>query len=82
MIRRGFTLIELMVAGIMASILLGGVTTSLSQLGSAKSISRHRLEAFSRCDTAIRTIRKDLISVLRRDDLFDTRILISDFIVL
>ncbi len=79
MIRRGFTLIELMVAGMMASIVLGGITTSLSQLGSAKSISRQRLEAFSRCDTALRTIRKEVISVLRRDDLFDTRILISDF---
>lgn len=77
--RRGFTLIELMVAGTMAAILLGGITTSLSQLGSAKSISRHRLEAFSRCDAALRTIRKDIITVLRRDDLFDTRILISDF---
>ncbi len=79
MTRRGFTLIELMVAGMMAAILLGGVTTSLSQLGSAKSISRHRLEAFSRCDAALRIIRKDIISVLRRDDLFDTRVLISDF---
>jgi type II secretion system protein J len=79
MMRRGFTLIELMVAGTMAAILLGGITTSLSQLGSAKSISRHRLEAFSRCDAALRTIRKDIITVLRRDDLFDTRILISDF---
>ena len=77
--RRGFTLIELMVAGTMAAILLGGITTSLSQLGSAKSISLHRLEAFSRCDAALRTIRKDIITVLRRDDLFDTRILISDF---
>jgi type II secretory pathway pseudopilin PulG len=78
-VRRGFTLIELMVAGMMASIVLGGITTSLSQLGSAKSISRQRLEAYSRCDTALRTIRKETISVLRRDDLFDTRILISDF---
>jgi type II secretory pathway pseudopilin PulG len=77
--RRGFTLIELMVAGMMTSIVLGGITTSLSQLGSAKSISRQRLEAYSRCDTALRTIRKEAISVLRRDDLFDTRILISDF---
>ena len=68
-----------MVAGMMASIVLGGITTSLSQLGSAKSISRQRLEAYSRCDTALRTIRKETISVLRRDDLFDTRILISDF---
>ena len=79
MMRRGFTLIELMVAGMMASIVLGGITTSLSQLGSAKSISRQRLEAYSRCDAALRTIRKEVISVLRRDDLFDTRILLSDF---
>jgi len=79
MTRRGFTLIELMVAGMMATILLGGITTSLSQLGSAKSISRHRLEAYARCDAALQTIRKDIITVLRRDDLFDTRIMISDF---
>ena len=76
--RRGFTLLELMVAGVMASIVLGGVTVSLSQLGSAKSISRQRLDAFSRCDTALRTIRRDVISVLRRDDLFDSRLLIID----
>jgi len=76
---RGFTLIELMVAGVMASIVIGGITTSLSQLGSAKSISRQRLEAFSRCDTALRTIRKDIITVLRRSDLFDSRLRIGDF---
>lgn len=77
--RRGFTLIELMVAGMMASIVLGGITISLSQLGSAKSISRQRLEAYARCDTALRTIRKETITVLRRGDLFATRLLISDF---
>ena len=47
--RRCFTLIELLGASMMAVIVLGGITTSLSQLGSAKSISRQRLEAFSRC---------------------------------
>jgi type II secretory pathway component PulJ len=77
--RRGFTLLELMVAGIMATIVLGGITTSLSQLGSAKSISRQRLEAYSRCDTALRTIRKDIITILRRGDLFNTRLRIGDF---
>jgi type II secretory pathway component PulJ len=77
--RRGFTLIELLVAGMMATIVLGGITISLSQLSSAKAISRQRLEAFSRCDAALRTIRKETITVLRRGDLFDTRILISDF---
>ena len=78
MFRRGFTLIELMVASTMAMIVLGGVTTSLAQLGSAKSISRLRLEAFLRCDTALQTIRRDVITTLRRDDLFYTRILITD----
>lgn len=67
-----------MIAGMMATIVLGGITISLSQLGSAKAISRQRLEAFSRCDNALRTIRRDTITVLRRGDLFDTRILISD----
>jgi type II secretion system protein J len=78
MSRRGFTLIELMVAGMMAAIVIGGITTALSQLGSAKAISRQRLEAFSRCDTAIRTLRRDIITTLRRGDLFDTRVLITD----
>jgi type II secretion system protein J len=72
--RRGFTLLELLIAGVMTSVVLGGVTMSLSQLGLSKSISRQRLDAFSRCDTALRTIRRDIISVLRRDDLFDTRL--------
>jgi type II secretory pathway pseudopilin PulG len=76
--RRGFTIIELMVAGMMATIVLGGITLSLSQLGSAKAVSRQRLEAFSRCDTAIRTLRRDIISILRRGDLFHTRMLITD----
>ncbi len=77
--RRGFTIIELMVAGMMATIVLGGITVSLSQLGSAKGVSRQRLEAFSRCDSAIRTLRRDVITTLRRGDLFHTRILISDY---
>lgn len=76
--RRGFTLLELMIAGVMAAVVLGGVTASLSQLGSAKAISRQRLDAFSKCDTALRTIRRDVIAVLRRDDLFDTRLWIVD----
>ncbi len=76
--RRGFTLIELLVAGMMASVVLGAITLSLSQLGSSKAISRQRLEAYSRCDMAMRTLRKDIITTLRRGDLFDTRLHITD----
>ena len=76
--RRRFTLIELLVAGAMAAIVLGGITLSLAQLGSSKAVSRQRLEAFSRCDTALRIIRRDIITTLRRGDLFDTRLFISD----
>ena len=76
--RRGFTLIELIIAGVMAAIVLGGITTALSQLGSTKSISRQRLEAYSRCDTALRTLRRDIITTLRRGDLFETRLLITN----
>lgn len=67
-----------MVAGMMAAIVLGGITISLSQLGSAKAISRQRLEAYSRCDMALRTLRRDAITFLRRGDLFDTRFFITD----
>lgn len=76
--RRGFTLLELMVAGAMATIVLGGITTCLSQLGTAKSVSRQRLDAFNRADAALRTLRRDVITVLRRDDLFDTRLLVNN----
>ena len=43
---RGFTLVELIVAGTIAAMVLGAVTFSLSQLGRARNIARDRAEAF------------------------------------
>ncbi len=74
--RRGFTLIELMVAGIITAFLLGSVGMTLSSLTRAKNISKTRLDAFSRADVALNALRRDLASVIRSDDLFWTRVLI------
>ena len=42
--RKGFTLVEVLVAGVIAAFVLGSVATSLAQLGKAKSIGKERLD--------------------------------------
>ena len=76
--RRGFTLIEVMVSILLLSMVLGTAGTALSQLGLTKSVTRDRLTASVRADAGLRAIRRDLVSVLRRDDLFLTRLSIID----
>ena len=76
--RRGFTLIELLLAGLITSLVLGSVSISLSQLSTAKNRGRKQLAAHLRADAAIDALRRDVISILRRDDLFFTRLLIID----
>ena len=76
--RGGFTLVELMVAGLVAAMLLGTISTSLGSLANAKSVVRLRANAFARADAALESIRRDVISVLRRDDLFQTQLLLVD----
>jgi general secretion pathway protein J len=77
-IRRGFTIVELILAGVIAAMVLGALTISMSQIVQAKSISRERLDAFVRADVALRNLRRDIVSTLRRDDLFYTRFVIED----
>lgn len=76
--RRGFTIVELMLAGVIAAMVLGALTISMSQIIQSKNISHERLDAHVRADLALRNLRRDLISTLRRDDLFFTRLLIKD----
>ena len=72
--KRGFTIIELVVAIMITAIISGAVASSLSQLGKARDISRIRMTASRRASDALENIRKDVQSTVRSDDLFDTRL--------
>ncbi len=76
--RRGFTLVEMMVAAMITAFVVGAVSVSLSQLGRAKSSSRTLLSAHLRADSALTAMRRDIASVLRDPDLFWTRLLLED----
>ncbi|MCZ6542997.1 MAG: hypothetical protein O6768_04970 [Planctomycetota bacterium] len=76
--RRGFTLLELLLAGLVTALVLGAVTISLSQFNQAKAGGKTRLQAYLRADTALNALRRDIASVLRDDDLFLTRLLVVD----
>jgi prepilin-type N-terminal cleavage/methylation domain-containing protein len=75
--QRGFTLVELVVAGTVAAMLLTAITFSLSQLGRARNIARDRAEAFQRAATALEAVRRDVVATIRSDDLFETRFLLE-----
>ena len=75
---RGFTLVEVMVAGIITTFLLGSVSMSLSQLAKAKAGTTQRLAAHVRADAALESLRREIVSVIRSDDLFWSRVLIED----
>ena len=76
--RRGFTLIELVLAGVIAALVLVTIVSTLSQVGRARAISRTRLQAYLRADSALDAVRRDLSSILRDADLFHTRVLLYD----
>ena len=76
--RHGFTLVELILAGAIAALVLVTVVTTLSQVGRARTISRMRLLAHLRADAALDAVRRDLTSTLRDADLFHTRVLLLD----
>jgi type II secretion system protein J len=76
--RRGFTLVEMLVAGLITALIIGAVAMSLSQLSRAKTTSKLRLDAFLRADVALNAIRRDVASILRSDDLFQTRLMLTD----
>ncbi|HAC08738.1 MAG TPA: hypothetical protein DCG14_03695 [Phycisphaerales bacterium] len=76
--QRGFTLIELVLAGVIAALVLVTIVSTLSQVGRARTISRVRLQAYLRADSALDAVRRDLSSILRDADLFHTRVLLYD----
>jgi type II secretion system protein J len=76
--RRGFTLIELVLAGVISALVLLTVVSTLSQVGRARAISQVRLQAFLRADAALNSVRRDLAAILRDSDLFNTRVMLYD----
>ena len=76
--RPGFTIVELLIAGVIAAMVFTVLAVSMTQVVQAKNISKERLDAFMRADIALKNLRRDLISTLRRDDLFFTRLVLED----
>jgi type II secretion system protein J len=79
--RRGFTLVEVIVATVITAFVIGSVSTCLAQIGRVKSTTKLRLDAFHRADVALNAIRRDIVSIVRTDDLFFTRLLLFDDMV-
>lgn len=76
--RRGFTLAELIVAGMTAMLVIGAITISLFQSSRARETIKTRLVAYTRANSALDTLRREIASVMRRSDLFETRLLLYD----
>ncbi len=73
----GFTLIELVIAGTIAAMVLMSVTFALAQLSKTRNIARERVEAFQRASMSLEALRRDIAAIIRTDDLFDTRFLLT-----
>lgn len=76
--RDGFSLIELILATLIAAAIAGAVTVSLSQALRARASSESRQEAFARAAAAADRIALDAQNLVRSGDLYDVRILLVD----
>jgi type II secretion system protein J len=75
---RAFTLIELIVAVIVGTVVAGATTTAVMTLvrGKNRAIARH--EAYRRAETAVSRVAMDLQSVIRDRDLAACRVMVTD----
>jgi type II secretion system protein J len=73
-----FTLIEVMVASLLAAGIAGAVTVSLSRAVSARDRAAARQEAHARAAAAVDRVARDLANLVRTGDLFDARVLLVD----
>lgn len=74
--RRGFTLVEVVLAAVITAFVLGSLTVSLGSLSRAKDSSKTRLDAHLRADAALNMMRRDVASVVRHEDLFWVKLVI------
>lgn len=76
--RRAFTLAELILASVIGTLVLGSITASIRSVANARNMSQDRLSAYMRADAALAMMRREIATVIRSDDLFDTRVLVLD----
>lgn len=76
--RRGFTMIELILAAVLMALLLAAMGMAMQQIVKSRNAVRGRIEAHLRADAALSIVRRDLVSILRRTDLYYTRVLLED----
>ncbi|MBX3357761.1 MAG: prepilin-type N-terminal cleavage/methylation domain-containing protein [Phycisphaeraceae bacterium] len=75
--RRGFTLIELIVAAVMVAFIAAATTIALSQIVRARDGAAVRLTAFARAQAAAERMAQDVESIVRDGDLAATRFVIQ-----
>lgn len=77
-IARGFTLIELVVGGVVVAIIGAGIVTAVSNMVKAKNKSVARQQAYARADAAGARVAADLIATVRSADLQECRLQVMD----
>lgn len=76
--RRGFTLIELIVAGLVAALVAAAAGVGLAQVLRVRTAVEAHAEAQRRADLAAESIRRDLQGTLRDGDLFYVTVRVID----
>ncbi|MCX5690628.1 MAG: prepilin-type N-terminal cleavage/methylation domain-containing protein [Planctomycetota bacterium] len=71
---RGFTLVELVVASVIAVIIAGATATAMSQMIKARGASTSHQQAFSRADGVATRISIDLLNAIRNANLAYCRV--------
>jgi type II secretion system protein J len=76
--RRGFTLVELLVAAVIAAMVAGSAVASVSQMLKLKAKSAARQQAFERADIAAERMALDMCNIVRHHNLQMARVTVTD----
>ncbi len=76
--RRGFTLIELIAASVIAAVLAGAATMSIRRLADSRDRSAQRQAAMESVHSITRIIARDMANIVRDTTLIDTIVRIDD----
>jgi len=71
-------MVEFILAAVLLALILLAMTVAMQQVVKARNRARGRIDAYIRADAAVRLLRRDLVSLLRREDLYYTRVLLED----